>query len=218
MNYGYGSNKTLVGDNLGNGDTSNDKLSKYEKIRLVFILMALMCSIATVIMVWRQVGNLAEQTKRNTDALNLQTNSLQIQTDAINLQRRSVEEQSWRMISQDMQEINKLFIKYPDLYPYFNQKKKVQPNDKIYPQVISMADMLLDFMDGFEDEHVRKLSGMEDKGKYWTAWENYFQDQFRLSPELCKRYKEVKSWYTENGVLEEFARKGCAEVEQDVQR
>lgn len=205
MTHDDESNKTLADGNLENDKLCEDKLTKYQKWHLAFIAMALLFSLVTVIMVWRQVGNLAEQTKRNTDALKLQT-------EAINLQKRSVEEQTWQMITQQMNDINKLFIEHPDIYPYFNQKKQVKMNEKIYPKVISMADMLLDFMDGFEDDHVRKLSGMEDNGKYWTAWGNYFQDQFSLSPVLCERYNEVKSWYTENGVVEKFARKGCADT------
>lgn len=78
-----------------------------------------------------------------------------------------------------------------------------------------MADMMLDFMEGFNDDYVRKLAEMNDYGKYWTAWENYFVDQFKLSPALCARYKEVKSWYTENGVIDKFVAKGCTQSKQN---
>lgn len=125
--------------------------------------------------------------------------------------RQAFEVQAWQMITQQMTEIDKIFVEHPDLYPYFYQKKQIDINDPLYPKVVSMADMLLDYMDGFEDDFVRKLAGMEDNGKYWKAWEKYFQDQFNLSPVLCNRYKEVKSWYTENGVLDSFAIKGCRE-------
>jgi len=127
--------------------------------------------------------------------------------------RQAYEAQAWQVIIQQTGEINKIFIEHPDLYPYFYQKKRVQSDDIIYPKVISMADMYLDFIDGFEDAYVRKLAGMEDGGKYRIPWENYFQDQFSQSPALCNRYKEVKSWYTEDGVLETFAKKGCSKVE-----
>ena len=130
------------------------------------------------------------------------------------LQSRSLDAQIWQSIGQQMEEINKLFIEHPDLYPYFYEKKPIHPNDQNYPKVVSMADMLLDFIDGFEDDYVRELAGMEDNGEYWIAWENYFVDQFRLSPILCVRYKEVKSWYTENGIVSELAEKGCRQTEQ----
>lgn len=174
---------------------SNDKLSTYQKLHLIVLSLAFSVSLITAMMFVHQVKNLAEQTRRNTEA--------------VELQRRAVETQTWQMIIQQMNDISKLFIEHPDLYPYFNEKQKVSSKDKIYPKVITMADMYLDFMDGFDDESVRKLKGMNDNGKYWKAWENYFVDQFRLSPVLCARYKEVKSWYTENGVVDRFAAKGC---------
>jgi len=181
-------------------NTSNDKLSTYQKWHLIVLSLALMFSMITAIMFIQQVKNLAEQARRHTEALELQN--------------RAVETQSWQMITLQMNDISKLFIEHPDLYPYFYEKQRISSKDKIHPQVISMADMFLDFMDGFNDDSVRKLKGMNDNGKYWIAWENYFVDQFRLSPVLCARYKEVKSWYTENGVVDKFAAKGCSQSKQ----
>jgi hypothetical protein len=183
-----------------NCDTNNDKLSKYQRIHLCLIAVTVIFSMITAIMFIRQVMNLTEQTKRNTEVLGLQ--------------KRAVEGQTWQLIIQQMNQIDKIFIDNPDLYPYFFQKKQLKSNDKNYPKVKSMAVMLLDFMDAFDDDYVRKLAGMNDGGKYWISWENYFVDQFSLSPVLCDSYKEMKSWYVENGVITKFAAKGCGQIKQ----
>lgn len=180
----------------------DSRLTKYQKWHLIILSAALILSIITVVRVGQQVGNLAYQTKRNTEALALQ--------------KRSVEAQTWQMITQQMVQINRLFIEHPDLYPYFNDKKGIQKDESIYPKVIAMADMLLDFMDTFEDDYVRSLPHMQDNEKFWTAWQNYFEDQFRISPALCNRFNEIRSWYTENGAVAKFAEKGCANVDGEL--
>lgn len=137
-----------------------------------------------------------------------------VATRALEVQAKALEVQAWQGISNEMTEINKQFIEHPELYAYFEKKKPIKPNDKLYPKVISMADMILDFVDQFDDDFVRKLAGMEDGGKYWSAWNNYFKDQFRMSPALCNRYNEVKSWYPDKGILTSLAKEACNKTEQ----
>jgi hypothetical protein len=130
------------------------------------------------------------------------------------VQAKAVEVQAWGSINQQMAEINKAVMEHPELYPYFNEGKKCRRSDKIYPKVASMADMYLDFIDQFDDDYVRGLAGMKDGGKYWLAWEKYFQDQFKLAPALCARYEEVRSWYVEKGLVDTLAKQGCNQVDQ----
>ena len=72
-----------------------------------------------------------------------------------------------------------------------------------------MADLHLNYMDGFSSGYVRRLEGMEDNGKYWIYWEVYFKDSFRQSPAMCARYNEVKSSYPDDSVIAKFAKLGC---------
>lgn len=132
-----------------------------------------------------------------------------VATRALEVQAKAVEVQAWQGISNEMTEINKQFIEHPELYPYFEKNKQIKPNDRLYPKVISLADMILDFTDQFDDDFVRKLAGMEDGGKYWNPWNNYFKDNFRRSPALCNRYIEVKSWYPDKGILSKIANECC---------
>ena len=120
---------------------------------------------------------------------------------ALEVQSVAVEAQVWQSIGQEMSDITKIFIEHPELYDYFEKNKELKSNDKNYAKVISVADLYLDYIDKFDDGFVRGLEGMEDGGKYWTAWRKYFLDQFRTSPALRARYTEVKSWYPPNGLL-----------------
>lgn len=195
--------KDEVANNLPSQlDVGKDVLTRYQKIHLRILSAALVISIITVLAIIYQVKNLAEQTRRNTAALDLQ--------------KRAVEAQTWQLIIQQMTDVDKIFVEHPDLYPYFFLNKQVDKDDPTYPKVKSMTIMLLDFMDGFEDDYVRQLSGMGDNGKNWVAWENYFIDQFRLSPALCESYKEYESWYAENGAISKFAKNGCVEQQKNL--
>ncbi len=90
------------------------------------------------------------------------------------------------------------------------QSKQISSDDPQYPKVAAMAELILDFIDGFEDDYVRSLGGMDDEGSSWTAWKNYFEDQFRLSPVLCSRFIEIESWYIKDGIVNSFAKAGCS--------
>jgi len=124
--------------------------------------------------------------------------------------RQAFEAQGWQAISSQIKDIDKIFIEYPDLYPYFYQRKQINSDDPQYPKVAATAEMLLDFMDGFEDEYVRGLGGMDDEGSSWAPWKNYFEGLFQLSPVLCSRFNEIESWYIKEGVVYSLAKAGCA--------
>jgi hypothetical protein len=72
---------------------------------------------------------------------------------------------------------------------------------------MAIAEMYLDFFDGFDDKYVRSLEGMGDKGQYWLLWERYFRDSFASSPALCLRFSELENWYTKG--VGQYAKAGC---------
>jgi hypothetical protein len=185
-------------------DTSSigneDKLTKYQKYHLRIMIAALALSFFTVCILLKQVNNLSQQTKRNTEM--------------ISLQKRATEAQTWYGIVQQMVVVDKVFIDNPEVYPYFFESIK-PPNDKrLHAKVKSTAIMVLDFMDGFEDDYIRQLPEMGENGKNWIAWERYFTDQFASSPVLCDSYNEISTWYVKNGVVANAATKGCSQAQQ----
>lgn len=140
-----------------------------------------------------------------------------VAAQALKVQARAVGVQTWLGISQQMLDIDKQMIDHPELYPYFDEGKQIRRSDKDYPKVVYMADMLLDFIDQFDDDYIRSLAGMEDNGKYWPGWDAYFADQFRRSPALCNRFEEVNEWYSENGILARYAKMNCTHTKQKEQ-
>lgn len=118
--------------------------------------------------------------------------------------------QTWQGLSQEMNELTKIFVEHPELAPYFEDEKELKENDPLlYAKVIALSDLFLDFIDGFDDNYVYKLDGMKTNGKNRKLWDKYFVDQFKSSPALCQRYSEVKDWYDANGGLSKLASQGC---------
>ena len=142
------------------------------------------------------------QVRYNIKALNSQTEASHAQTQAL-------ESQIWQSLDDQAPTVNAQFVEHPELYPYFFQKKKVQPAEVIYPRVMAMATLVLDYFDGFSNGYVRRLEGMEENGKYWRFWETFFRYSFSHSPALCARYNEMKSTYTEDSIPAKFSQLGC---------
>jgi hypothetical protein len=182
------------------GNDNDDKLTKYQICHLSIMTATLVLSLVTVCIFLKQVNNLSQQTKRNTEM--------------ISLQKRATDAQTWHGIVQQMVEVDKVFIDNPDLYPFFFESMKPPNDKKLHAKVKSTAIMVLDFMDGFEDDYIRQLPEMGENGKNWVAWERYFIDQFATSPVLCDSYKDISTWYVKNGVVANAATKGCSQAQQ----
>jgi len=164
----------------------SEKLSKYQRWDLGLKVAGWIVSAVALLFVANQVANLSKQTDRQTLAL---------------------EAQVWHSITQQQAEISKVMVQYPELAPYFEASKALTPSDANSNRVTVIADLYLDFIDGFDDKHVRSLSGMEDGGKYWLLWQRYFQSLFANSPALCSRFAKVSDVYTK--AVGEYAQRGC---------
>ncbi len=149
----------------------------------------------------------AWQNHIGTNAVRLQTAALEAQTKSLDAQSKAFEAQVWQMFAQQSLEISKILIENPKLLPYFRRNKQINRSHEDFELVMEVADLHLDFFDGFDDEYVRSLPKMGKNGPNWILWEKYFQDSFALSPALCARYAEVKDWYTES--VGKYAQKGC---------
>jgi len=71
---------------------------------------------------------------------------------------------------------------------------------------MTVAELYLDFIDGFDEEYVRSLAGMGKDGEKWLLWQRYFEDAFARSPPMCIRLAETKDWYSPN--TKKYAEKG----------
>ena len=80
----------------------------------------------------------------------------------------------------------KLFVEKPELRPYFEDKKPLNPNDAHAQAILATADMRLDVADAI-------LTYAAQRGAYnqITGWKNTFASAFRSSPVLCARLHEL---------------------------
>lgn len=129
---------------------------------------------------------------------------------ALRAQERALVAQIVQAQSQEMTELSKVFLNHPELRPYFDEKKDLGEavGEDLRLRLLTLAEMHLDFIEGFADEHVRALPGMHEGGEYAVAWGRYFTDLFSRSPVLCKRYAETKNWYTERA-FRKYIDEGC---------
>ncbi|MBP7526699.1 MAG: hypothetical protein KA801_02160 [Syntrophorhabdaceae bacterium] len=138
----------------------------------------------------------------------VETEAVRLQTVALDAQRKAYEAQTWQMINQQTMETSKVLIENPRIVPYFTRGKYIDPKHRDYNLVMIVAELYLDFIDGFDDEYVRSLAGMGKDGENWRLWENYFQDAFAQSPAMCIRLAETKDWYSPS--TGKYAEKGCS--------
>lgn len=124
----------------------------------------------------------------------------------INLAVQSIESNTAIYMSHGVQELNKIFIEKPHLWPYFNAQKKLEKNDENYNAVLALADFHLDLMESIwiQSDNIKEY---ETDPSSWQGWENWMRSIFKDSPVMCPRLKKVKSWYSQEFV--EYIGKPC---------
>ena len=98
-----------------------EMLSKYQRCHLIVSGVGLAVAICAFFAVAFQVHNLAEQTKRQTDAIDLQREAVKAQTASLSAQLVATEAQVWQTIAAQQLELSKVMISNPELLPYFSQ-------------------------------------------------------------------------------------------------
>ena len=113
-------------------------------------------------------------------------------------------------------EVDKIFIEYPKLRPYFYDGKDITDNDTNYHAVMGMAEMQLDFFDATLTQLLMKpeedAAEMEAEERLWAK---YFSKSFATSRVLCKRYADDEDWYREN--LKKYASAPCKQWGFDIE-
>ncbi len=80
--------------------------------------------------------------------------------------------------------INRLWLEYPNLKPYFFENKEITAEHAEYARVTTIADMMIDLID---DVYVQS-SNMPEYD--WDSWKKAFQGIFATSPILRQYYVE----------------------------
>jgi hypothetical protein len=88
-----------------------------------------------------------------------------------------------------MIDIDRYFVEHPQFKPYFYGGAEITPAHPDYARVVTIAEMLMDFMD-FVLIHKPHL-----KNYPWHKWEKYFKFIYDSSPVLRKYFVENPDWY-----------------------
>jgi hypothetical protein len=134
----------------------------------------------------------------------LQTRS---QNESLKAQNKSLISSSYSAVMDEQLELTGIFLENPALGPYFmddestdvliNLEDLKSSNPELYYQVISAADIHLDFFDlvfGQSGYFLEYEEGVFDEAA-WVTWQQYIKDTFAQSPVLCQRLEQVQKWY-----------------------
>jgi len=123
----------------------------------------------------------------------------------INLAINSIEDNAQNFLSSGVQEINKVFIEKPELWPYFEEGLKASKEDKNYNAVMALADMHIDFFDALwiQTDNIDSLYEGDD----WNSWNNWIMNVTKNSPNLCERFDDTKRFYSKG--FANYLLKGC---------
>ncbi|RMF31065.1 MAG: hypothetical protein D6759_10710 [Chloroflexi bacterium] len=109
-----------------------------------------------------------------------------------NLAAKATRASIYQNVATAMIEFDRFFVDHSELKPYFYGGKEIPEDHPDYARVMSVAEMLVDFMD-----EVTVLSPIVPKYLPWDTWKSYFQDLFVSSPALRNYWAEHKKWYPE---------------------
>lgn len=185
-----------------------EQLIPYQLFHLGILFLAFVAGAGSLVLVYRQVENLADQSKRQTDALVLQTKALELQTEALKLQTAAANLEASRTLAQIWTPIDEIFIRRPDLWPYFNKNVDPKPNSEKYISATAVAELILDSFDVFflKDGPAGPSMPAAEPTKRPTS-DKFMGDMFSTSPLLCRRLSDVRGWYSEK--LFEFSKAFC---------
>ena len=136
----------------------------------------------------------------------LQNRTIVLQTK-FNLQ--SVESTVFSTMTNQSLASDEVFLKYPELRPYFYSGKTLMENDPLAEKVKSAAEYYLDYFES-QTTQLKKYPHIWRFEK--NAWEANIIDMFAWSPALCQYLEINKDWYDEE--LMELKKAGEAKRRQ----
>lgn len=105
-------------------------------------------------------------------------------------------------------ELDKTFVEYPDIRPYFYEGKPADADDPNLQRVRAVAELVLDAFEWIW--HRKEELNTEDE----TGWMNYIADTFFSSPALQQHYASFAHWYP--GITRLITERGGASKEAAV--
>jgi len=150
---------------------------------------------------WEFLGNLGSLLQGITGVLTLVTIVYVLQqtkemTKQSRLSATATMASLYENIISKMLDIDKIFFDDPGMKPYFYKNQKIDENDPNYDKAMSLAELLVDFMDLVVvlEKEAEKQTGPTDIP--WADWKSYFKDIYNTSPIIRTYWSERGHWYT----------------------
>jgi hypothetical protein len=109
----------------------------------------------------------------------------------------------YQQLVKDWKEHLQNFINHPNLWPYFEEGKLLQPGDESRDLVFSLAEVRLQAMDA-----VLANIRLRWNPDSYPQWNTTFEREFRNSPVLCSWFRKTSSEWED--VLQDIAKRSCA--------
>ena len=94
--------------------------------------------------------------------------------------RAALADASQRIIT-DSANVDKLFIQYPEMRPFFREKKPIHRGDEGYDRAAAIADLRVNAFDA-----ILAAPGVFAGGNSGDTWSNVARSAFRESPIMCE--------------------------------
>ncbi|ADP81085.1 hypothetical protein [Pseudofrankia inefficax] len=108
---------------------------------------------------------------------------------AYSIGRRSVDRTAHQTLSELALRLSEAFLEYPELRPYFYDRKELSSDDASANRVLAMAEMMLDACEWV-------LQGRYKLSKYDRAgWESYARHMLENSPVMRANLAEHSDWH-----------------------
>ena len=136
--------------------------------------------------------------------IRLSATAVNLNTKSVNLNAAALDLTVNQNIMSHTLDVDKLFVDYPDLRPYFFEFTPITPSNKDYNRALAIADYQLDFFDVFLSQVYYSQSFLSDP-QSGDAWDNYMGISFLQSPIMCHELKvaSIEQTYTA-GVIKKF--------------
>ena len=111
---------------------------------------------------------------------------------------QSVESNVFSTVTTQNLSSDDIFIKNPELRPYFYQGTDLRDDDPLADRVKATAEYILDYFDS-QSTQLKKYPHIwrTEKG----AWEANITDMFAWSPVLCRYLEANKEWYDDDLII-----------------
>lgn len=166
------------------------------RLRTAMVVLSFIVSFGTLKYAFDQSEVSRKQTNILLEQTKIYNNQTIISNEQTKINNRGVTESCWQAITQQGNDISRIFVDHPKLRPYFYDGKSIKKSDHNYAAVMSIAELYLDYIDSMQDEYVFELPGMAEGGENRKLWDRFFKDMFSTSPALCSYATEKQNWYS----------------------